>query len=295
MKQPQDRLRVIALDIGGSSIKSAAIGPAGHLAGQLMTTPIDSQADADTILGTFAGVIRQHLTEVGASSLLGVAIGCPGPFDYQAGISYIKGVAKYESIYAVNVRAGLREHLRLPALPILFRNDAEAAIIGEALYGAGCPYRRLIGVTLGTGFGSAFVIGGASVAAGAGVPRNGWLYNVLFCGVPADEIFSTRGLTARLLKIGAVHATIADSAESARQGNAQLCQVFAEFGDDLGAFLAPFAVAFGANAILVLGGIAGAFDLFGPALARRLPVPALIGRLGATAPLLGAAAVLLKP
>jgi len=295
MKQPQDCLRVIALDIGGSSIKSAAIAPAGHLAGQPMTTPIDSQADADTILRTFAGAIRQHLAEVGASSLLGVAIGCPGPFDYQAGISYIKGVAKYESIYGVNVRVGLRGHLGLPALPILFRNDAEAAIVGEALYGAGGPYRRLIGVTLGTGFGSAFVVGGASVAAGAGVPPNGWLYNVPFRGVPADEIFSTRGLTARLLKIGAAHATIADSAESARQGSAQVRQAFAEFGDDLGAFLAPYAVAFGAEAILVLGGIARAFDLFGPALTRCLPVPALMGRLGDTAPLLGAAAVLFKP
>jgi glucokinase len=104
MKQLQDCLQVIAVDIGGSSIKSAAIGPAGHLAGQPMTTLIDSQADTDTILRTFAGAIRQHLTEVGASSLLGVAIGCPGPFDYQAGISYIKGVAKYESIYGVDVR-----------------------------------------------------------------------------------------------------------------------------------------------------------------------------------------------
>jgi glucokinase len=286
--------QVIALDIGGSSIKSAVIVPAGHLASQLATTPVDSKADADTILTTCAGAVRQHLPEVSTADLLGVAIGCPGPFDYQAGVSHISGVAKYESIFGVDIRAELRARLGMPALTVVFRNDAEAAIIGEARYGVGRPYHRLIGVTLGTGIGSAFVAGGASVAESVGVPPNGWLYSVPFRGVPADEVFSTRGLLARLRRIDAAHDTIEDSAEAAWRSSTQLRQGFAQFGGALGEFLAPFVQEFGAEAVLVLGGIAGAIDLFGPSLAGRLPVPALAGELGAAAPLLGAAELLFR-
>jgi len=270
-------------------------------------TRIDSQTSADAILETFATVIRQHLPEVVASGFLGVAVGCPGPFDYQAGISQITGVAKYESIYGVNVRASLRERLGTPTLPVVFRNDAEAAIVGEARYGAGGAYRRLIGITLGTGFGSAFIANGASVSGepgvppnGAsvsgepGVPPNGWLYCVPFRGVPADEVFSTRGLLARLRAIGAMHDSIESFAEDARRGDNRIRQGFAQFGRDLGEFLTSPAAEFGAEAILVLGGIAGAIDLFGPALTDRLSVSVLAGQLGASAPLLGAAELLFE-
>ena len=182
----------------------------------------------------------------------------------------------------------------MPALPVVFRNDAEAAIIGEARYGAGGSYRRLIGITLGTGFGSAFVAYGASVSDEPGVPPNGWLYCVPFRGVPADEVFSTRGLLARLHAIDAMHDTIESFAEDARRGNTPIRQGFAQFGRDLGEFLTPAAAEFGAEAILVLGGIAGAIDLFGHALTDRLSVAVLAGQLGASAPLLGAAELLFE-
>ena len=89
----------------------------------------------------------------------------------------------------------------MPTLPIFFRNDAEAAILGEARYGAGTRYQRLIGVTLGTGMGSAFVVDGVKVTQGPGVTRDGWLYHVPYHARPADDVFSTRGLLTRLRAI----------------------------------------------------------------------------------------------
>jgi glucokinase len=287
--------QVIALDIGGSSIKSAVVSSLGRLAGPVATTPIDSRADAEIIFATFAAAIRQHLPEMTSTRFLGVAIGCPGPFDYQAGVSYIRGVAKYESIYGSNVAICVRAQLAMPTLPIVFRNDAEAAIVGEARHGAGRAYRRLIGVTLGTGIGSAFVVDGVRVTDGPGVTRDGWLYHVPYHSVQADDIFSTRGLLARLRAIDSRHDSVLAFAEAAREGKAQLRQGFSGFGDNLGEFLHPFVLAFDAEAVLVLGGIAGAFDLFGASLARRLPSPVLTGQLGIRAPLLGAADLLFNP
>jgi glucokinase len=288
---PIPSTRVIAIDVGGTSVKSALVAPGGLVIGEPAITPIDSSGEAEGILDTFAQIIHTHFGESRTSDLRGVALGFPGPFDYAAGICLVEGVEKYGAIYGLNMRAALRARLELRDLPIFFRNDAEAAVVGEARYGAGRDYRRLIGVTLGTGCGSAFLVDGVAVTSGPGVPPNGWLYPVLFRGLRADDVFSRRGLEARLRSAGVTERNVKDAAEAARAGDAGARQVFEAFGGDLGIFLNSFAVAFAAEAVLVLGRIAGAFDLFGPSLRQALSVLALPGERGPDAALLGAADV----
>jgi glucokinase len=281
--------QVIALDVGGASIRSAVVALGRNVLVEPARTPIDSSRDAEHMLDSFTQVVRRHFNKVKKIHLLGVAIGFPGPFDYACGICRIKDLDKYGSLYGVNVKEELRARSGLGGLPIAFRNDAEAAIVGEALYGAGRPYRRLIGVTLGTGCGSAFLAGGRPVTSGDGVPPNGWLYPMPVHGMRADDVFSRRGLEMRLQHAGSSSVEIPDAANTARDGAAAPTQVFDEFGAELGTFLNPFARAFRAEAILVLGGIAAAFDLFGKALNRTLSIPAVTGTRGAAAALLGAA------
>ena len=290
---PGTRALVISLDVGGTSVKSALVTAGGHVIGEPSITPIDSSGDADKILNTFAQIISTHLGQAQTSDLLGVALGFPGPFDYPAGICLVENVEKYSAIYGMDMRAAFRARLDLGDLPILFRNDAEAAVVGEARYGAGRDYRRLIGVTLGTGCGSAFVVDGVPVTSGQGVPPNGWLYPVLFRGLRADDVFSSRGLEARLQAASVTECNVKDAAAAARAGDPAARQVFERFGADLGSFLNSHAVAFAAEAILVLGRIAGAMDLFGPSLRQALSVPALSGERGPDAALLGAADLLL--
>jgi glucokinase len=124
------------------------------------------------------------------------------------------------------------------------------------------------------------------------VPPNGWLYPVLFRGIRADDCFSRRGLEARLRAAGVAVSDVKRAASAARAGDATARQVFEAFGADLGTFLDSFAVAFAAEAVLVLGQIAGAIDLFGPPLRQALARPAQPGKLGADAALLGAADLL---
>jgi len=284
--------RVIALDVGGTSVKSAWVAPGGRVIGEPAITPIDSSGESEGILGTFAQILSTHLGQAQTSNAIGVALGFPGPFDYGAGICLIEGVEKYGAIYGVNMRDALRAKLDLGDLPILFRNDAEAAAVGEARYGAGSNYRRLIGVTLGTGCGSAFLVDGMPVTSGPGVPPNGWLYPVLFRGMRADDVFSRRGLAARLRAASITELKVKEAMGAARAGDVTARQVFEAFGADLGTFLNSFAVAFAAEAVLVLGRIASAIDLFGPPLRQALCVPALPGERGPAAALLGAADLL---
>lgn len=279
-------MAIIALDVGGSSVKHGLVVPGAPQHLTVHTTPINSHGTLAEIIGTFAAIIAHYLRA--DDSLQQVAFGFPGPFDYAAGVSYIRGLDKYEALYGQAVPARLREQLDRPDLAMRFRNDAEAAVVGEGVYGVGRAQQRLIGLTLGTGIGSAFLVDGAPVTAGAGVPANGWLFPQLFAGQAADEVFSTRGLLARFAANGIPLAQLVavDPDDPATQ------VILSAFGRDLGQFLAPFADAFQADAVLVSGGIAHLFDHFSGLLRAQLaPRAVLRGILGERAALLGAAAL----
>ena len=299
-----DDRAVIALDVGGSSVKHAlvAAAPAAMPAampaagpsvlGQVAVTPIDSGASAGEVLACLAGMIAGRLAD--APNARGVALAFPGPCDYAAGISLTRGLQKYEALFGLDLGAELRARLGRPGLAFRYRNDAEAAIVGEALYGAGKQHGRLLGVTLGTGFGSAFVVDGRVTEAGPGVPPNGWLYPLLFRGRQADDLFSTRGLLERFRRRGLDVSDVASAAAVAQLAGddnlgAAVRDSFAAFGVELGEFLAPIAAGFRADGVLILGGIAGAWGLIGPALQAALPTRAVTGALGNAAGVLGAA------
>lgn len=286
------RQSIIALDVGGSSVKSALVETGPKIVGNVSIHPIDSSASADEIFKTFSNVITGHLEN--CEEVRGVAMAFPGPFDYEQGICLMQGQAKYDALYGLDIGASLKETLGLPELQIRYRNDAEAAILGEALYGAGGGFPRLLGVTLGTGLGSAFVANGAIVTTGPGIPDHGWLYSQPFSGRRADDVFSTRGLLARLAEHGIQEADLGSVIDMASERDQALEEAFREFGTDLGSFLKPFVAGFGADAVLVTGGIAAAWDWFAPALMRSLPVPVVNGSLGKAAPLFGAAALYLQ-
>ena len=278
---------VLALDVGGSSVKSALIESGKHVVGGVRVDSIQSESSASEILHLLAGIIDNQLRK--ASGVNKIAFAFPGPFDYEQGISLIQNQSKYDDLYGIDIGKKLREILALPTAVFLFRNDAESAIMGEAHYGAGRPYSMLLGVTLGTGLGSSFMAGGKPITEGEDVPPHGWLYSCLFENELADDVFSTRGLLARMREHG-IHAADVASALRTIDHNA-LAEIFASFGADLGSFLKPFALTFHADAVLVTGGIAETWQHFAPSLRRSLPIPVLKGRLGRRAALLGAAAL----
>lgn len=285
---------VIALDVGGTSVKHAVVAAGGTLAGAPRVTAIDSNGPAEAILAAFAEIVRGRLAEVPAGALRGVAFGFCGPFDYDKGVCLITEQPKFRGLYGMSIPAELRRRTAIGEAPAVFRNDAECAIAGEARYGAGRRFRRLIGVTLGTGLGSAFLDNGRRVAQGPDVPADdGWLWPVKYRNGMADDHFSKRGIEARVKAAGLAASGVKEAADAARAGNAAARGVLEAWGGELGAFLAPWAKGFRAEALLVLGRIAGAFDLFGPALRASLPCPVLKGERPDEAALLGAADLLL--
>ena len=278
---------VLALDVGGSSVKSALVANGHHIMGQVHIDDIRSGASAPEILNTLTAIISGHLEK--ASGIYRIAFAFPGPFDYVQGISLIHNQAKYDALYGLRLGTELKKILGTPALEIRYRNDAEAAILGESLYGAGVPYGRLLGITLGTGLGSAFIAERNLITEGDDVPPQGWLYSCMFETQRADDVFSTRGLLARLRERGIYARDVASAIQNT--DTHALSETFASFGADLGTFLKPFVSDFRAEAVLVIGGIAEIWERFSPSLSNSLPVRPLKGTLGRRAALLGAAAL----
>jgi glucokinase len=195
----------------------------------------------------------------------------PGPFDYPNGIALFKRVEKYESLYGVNISEQLRLRLQLGAnMPFRYINDATAFAIAEAWIGKAGNYSRVIALTLGTGFGSAFIHNGIPVLSGESVPEMGCVWHIPYKNGIANDYFSTPWFTRKYFeKTGVKVSGVKEIAESA--GNDEFAfSLFKEYGSDMGDFLAPWIEKFDAGVIVIGGNITGAFPLFGNYLRDKI-------------------------
>ncbi|WP_295817435.1 ROK family protein [uncultured Deinococcus sp.] len=280
---------VLALDIGGTHVTAAQVSPAGVLRDTVVRHAVDSGWSADRLLDAWAGAAR---AAAGTTPCARVACAIPGPFDYPGGIAHYEG--KLAALAGHDVTAGLRA--RWPAsplatVPLTYVNDAVAFALGEAAAGHGQGARRVIGITLGTGFGSGFIADGQPVTGGPDVPPGGEVRLLPVRGGVADDHLSGPGLRRAHVASGGDALDAREIAARAAQGDARARQVFHDFGHDLGTVLAPWAERFGPDVIVFGGQIARAWPLFAPALASVLPTMTLArSTLLDDANLLGAAA-----
>lgn len=290
----------IGVDIGGSHITAVAVEMESHriITGSRAESPVDNKAEADEILTVWTDTLKQVMKGIQIFNLRGIGFAMPGPFDYVNGICLIRGVPKYEKLYGVNVGKAISSRLGLPCdCRVRFMNDASSFAVGEAWAGKAAGFRRMMAITLGTGFGSAFVEDRIPVVEGDRVPKMGCVYHLPFGNGIADDYFSTRWFTARYREV------TGHEAEGVREvaimaGRApEVLEIFNEFGESLGAFLAPWLIKFDAEILVIGGNISHAYNLFGPAMEKALQrekcnVQTAISGLKEDAALLGSAYLL---
>lgn len=85
----------------------------------------------------------------------GVGIGCPGPLDPWRGV--VLSPPNLERWHGFPLAERLGAEL---AAPVRLDNDADAAALGEALFGAGLGRETVLYVTISTGIGAGIVKGG---------------------------------------------------------------------------------------------------------------------------------------
>jgi glucokinase len=263
----------IGTDIGGSHITCAGVdlGSGLILRETLSERAVNNQASADEIISVWTEALQGAMSKISLENIKGIGFAMPGPFDYVKGICYIKGVAKYESLYGLNITDSISASLKVPdGFLIRFINDASGFAVGEAWAGSASNAARSLSITLGTGFGSAFISNRIPIVDGPEVPRMGCIYHLPYKDGIADDYFSTRGLLGRYKNItGKELSGVKELAELASQ-NKTASDLFTDFGDNAGLFLAPWLKKFKADILVIGGNISQAYTLFGDALENRL-------------------------
>jgi len=257
------------LEIGGTHVTAAVVdtGTWRVLAGAGARCELDAGGPADEVLAAFVDAAVALRPADG--SMWGVAI--PGPFDYARGVADYHGVAKFDALRGVDLGDVLRRTLTGGRGHVYFVNDAEAFAVGESVAGAAREHHRAVGVTLGTGVGSAFLVDGIAQSSGPGVPEQGRLDLLEVDGRPLEDTISRRAIRERYAELTGMVAgqpDVRDIVARARAGDVDADRAMDERLRALGRVLAPRALDFGASILVVGGSISLAWDVVeGPLLA----------------------------
>jgi glucokinase len=287
----------VGADIGGGHITTAVVNltDARIIEDSIFRNPVDAQGDAESILSAWANAIQTSVQKavdsekINKEAVKGIGLAMPGPFDYPNGISLINDPSqnKFLSLYQMSIRNELAERTGFAPDHIQFKNDAECFLLGEVFGKA--DIKRAIGVTLGTGFGSAFVIDGVS--------EDGNLWCAPFKGGIAEDAISTRWFVKRCKELTGQDVKGAKDLADSFATNSHCRQIFDEFGETLREFLVPLVTKYQADALIIGGNIAEAWDLFTGALKKELAGIAPLTQLkkavlGEKAALIGSASLL---
>ena len=263
--------RVLAFDVGGSHVASAVCSAPDFHLGPVASAPHSATRTSDAFLdllfelGTKAR--SRNDGNDGHDQINGAMLAVPGPFDLQAGVSLMRHKLPY--LYGVDLRQALAARFGLQPAQVRFLNDADAYLLGEIGAGAARGFGRAVGLTLGTGIGSAFAVDGQLVTEGPGVPTGGEIWNLPYRGGIVEDFVSSRAIVGNYERRTGRKIEVVDLAAAALTDPAAK-QAFVEFGDHLGTIICTLLVAFRAEVIVLGGGISRSADLFLPAVQAHI-------------------------
>ncbi len=141
----------IGFDIGGTFVKGGIVEENGKL---LVFDSIPT--DTKNIVSDLAGFTNKLIDKAGLSrdKIAGIGLGIPGMIDSENGVVTFAGNLDWKN-FAIGY-----ELSAVTGYVVKITNDANAAALGEARFGAGKEYTDSILVTLGTGVGGGIVIDG---------------------------------------------------------------------------------------------------------------------------------------
>ncbi len=268
----------LGIDIGGTNTDLALVDQSGNFLAEdrLPTVNFSEPEVFVAALMEKAKLLHNKISD--PVKVIGIGIGAPmgninkGTIEYPADLPW-KGIIPLADL--------IREHTDLP---VLVTNDANAAAVGEMIYGAAKGMKNFVVITLGTGVGSGIVIDGKLVygqdgfagEVGHTIVRPGRTNRECGCGrVGCLETYvSATGLVRTLIKIMADSIepselrnvsfnsmTSIQIAEAAEKGDVLAKRAFEHTGEILGLKLADLVAHTNPEAIFLFGGLTLAKNL----------------------------------
>lgn len=267
---------VLGVDIGGTNTVLGLVDGGGRILREsrfLTASFVRVEDFVRRLCGEFE-VLRGGL---GLShKLLGIGIGAPNANHFCGTIEYAPNLPWRGRVNLVDLIG-----VYYPDIPITITNDAKAAAMGEMVYGGARGMNDFVVITLGTGLGSGFVVGGKvlygcdSFAGELGhviVERGGRL-----CGCGRRGCLETyssatglrrsveelleQGVSSSLQSFQVGSITAKDIDLAAREGDALALEAFEIAGRHLGLALSNAVAITSPEAFFLFGGLANAGDL----------------------------------
>ncbi|MFN4178728.1 MAG: ROK family protein [Armatimonadota bacterium] len=312
----------LAIDLGGTKVAAAVVREDGTIVSHA-TRLTEAHKGGEWVLSRIKEAVLEALenSKLHPSQLIGVGMGTPGVVDAEQGVM-LSDAVNIPDWKGRNLKSELERVLGLPAL---IENDANAAGLGEFVFGAGKGSKSLIWVTLGTGIGGAVILNGElihgiSFAAGElghiSIDPNGPKCGCgnygcieLYASGPAiaqrAREYVIRGVNTKLSTMALPEELTAEHvARAAQEGDLLAQSILAEAGRLLGVVLSGIVNLLNPDRIVIGGGVAQAGDwLLEPIRweikRRALPDAAKVLQvvptaLGTNAGILGAAALVFR-
>lgn len=254
----------VGVDIGGTHVEAAMVNLTDYslLPDSRVYRKIAHREDAESILSAWSGAIGDVVKQavgVEGKDVLGVGIAIPGPFDCVNGVSLMEH--KFTSLYSMSIRNELAKRTGFAADRIRFKNDAESFLLGEVLRNGGIE--TAVGITLGTGFGSAYYENGES--------RDAELWCVPYRESIIEEYTTTRWFVKEYKERWGETIDGVKCLVEKYDSDKRVWQLFGEFGVTLRDFLIPILLEKQADALVLGGSITRSHQLFTKELKDCLP------------------------
>jgi len=272
--------KVIGIDLGGTNTRAGLVDESGRISKRAQAkTP--HAASAGDIVDVVIGLIK-NVNDPGAPAKK-VGIGAASVIDFQdlrkSMWPNLPGLQGHDFVGEIADKTGLI---------VTIENDANAAVIGERWQGAAKGTQNAVGITLGTGVGGGIIINGELVRGASGsageighicVDPNGPL-----CGCGSTgclEQYSSATAVVRITKEilasfpeSPLHSKLEldakDVFDAALGGDLAGIKVFEEAGRYLGIACAALVNLLNPEVIVVMGGLAGAWNLMGQSSREEL-------------------------
>jgi glucokinase len=267
----------IGIDIGGTGTKFGIVDRVGNV---LFSSEISTRKHTD--VNDFIDELHSELSKLidnvgGTGRIKGIGVGAPNGNYYTGTIEYAPNLP-WKGI--IPLARMMEDKFKIP---VVLTNDANAAAIGEMMYGAAQGMKDFIMITLGTGVGSGIVANGKLVYGHDGfagelghttIIPNGRLHEGTGKRGSLESYASATGVRLTTLEIleksnepSSLRSVPSDQIDSKKvyeaaiAGDAVAKQIFESTGTILGAALANFVMFSSPEAIILFGGLTKAGDL----------------------------------
>ena len=269
---------VVGIDIGGTNTKFGIVDRRGNILcdGRMLS---NQHEDVKDFIEELHGHLSKLINEAGGiEKIKGIGVGAPNGNFYTGNVEYAPNLRWKGVIPLANL---LGEKF---GLPTVLTNDANAAALGELIYGAAKGMKDFIVITLGTGVGSGIVANGQLIYGHDGfagelghciVIPGGRLHTGTGAHGSLEAYASATGVTNTALEFLATRpdakSTLRDYPkeeinskivfEAAMAGDPLAREVYEFTGKILGEALANFVMFSSPEAIILFGGLTKAGDL----------------------------------